>query len=1043
MTPLRLAIVLSLYSAVALADADVEFNRDIRPILSDKCFTCHGPDAANRKTKLRFDIESGARVVLKNGVFAIVPGSPEKSELIRRITAGNTALRMPPAYAGREKLTDREIDLMRRWIAQGAHWQPFWSFIPPRRPALPEVRREDWPRNPIDRFILSRLEREGLSPSPEADKTTLIRRLTLDLTGLPPSLHEVDAFLADTSPEAYEKLVDRLLESTGYGEHMAFRWMEVARYGDTNGYQTDGPRDMWRWRDWVINAFNRNMRYDEFTLDQIAGDLLPDATLDQRIATGFNRNHRTSGEGGIIPEEYRVEYVADRAQTTSIVWMGLTLGCARCHDHKYDPISQKDFYRLFAYFNRIPDEQGFVWNYGNEHPYVKAPLPEQQRKLNEFDSKIADLERQYQSLQPELQKAQRKWERVQAHSNAADWTVHRGLVFQSGKAPLQGAGCDAAAADCEISTGEGPLGEARAFDGKRYLEAPGRQADFEYLEPFTYVAWIKPESPNGAILSRSDDYFEGSGHGLYLLDGKIRMHIIHRWSDLGIRIETAAPIRLHEWQHVMVTYDGKRKASGIRIYLNGQPCAARILFDQNNEPLHVAAKTPIRVGAAGGLRFQGMIADARIYKVALSTEEAAALAVMESIAEIAALPEKQRTSAQSGKLALSFLDQATPQEVQDIRNRLGTLRAGRDLFYESVPSVMVMADSPHPRDTFVLKRGAYDSPGEKVSAGVPEVLPQPRPDWPNNRLGFARWLVDRSNPLTARVTVNRFWQSYFGFGIVKTVDDFGSQGEWPMHPELLDWLATNFMDTGWNVKALQKTIVISATYRQSSKVSPDLLQKDPDNRLLARGARLRLGPEIIRDQALAVSGLLVEKVGGPSVKPYQPPGLWQELAGGKGYVQDDGEGLYRRSLYTYWKRTVAPPFMINFDSPNREQCTVFENRTNSPLQALDLMNDVTFLEASRKLAERMIVEGGSSPEQRIHYGYRLVFARVPKPEQDAVLLKTLLNFERNYRADGRAAKEYLAQGKSAVRPGTEVAELAAYTAIASLMLNLDEAITKE
>ena len=521
MTRLRLAAVLFLSNVVVFAETEVEFNRDIRPILSDKCFACHGPDASNRKTKLRFDIESSAKAELKSGVFAIVPGDPEKSELIRRITAGNTTLRMPPAYAGREKLIDSEIDLMRRWIGQGAHWQPFWSFIPPRRPAPPDVRDVDWPRNPIDRFILSRLEREGLSPSPEADKATLIRRLSLDLTGLPPTPPEVDAFLADASTDAYEKQVDRLLASPRYGEHMAFRWMELARYGDTNGYQTDGQRDMWRWRDWVIDAFNRNMPYDQFTVEQIAGDLLPNATLDQRIATGFNRNHRTTGEGGIIPEEYRVEYVADRAQTTATVWMGLTIGCARCHDHKYDPVSQRDFYRLFAYFNQIPDEQGFVWNYGNEHPFVKAPLHEQQKKLTEFDSKIADLERQYQSWRPKLQEAQRKWEREQTRSNVAYWTVDRGLVFQSGKAPSQAKGCDSTGAACEIPTAPGPVGAARVFDGKRYLEADGRAADIEYLQPFSYAAWIKPASPKGAILSRSDDYFEGSGHGLYLLDGKM------------------------------------------------------------------------------------------------------------------------------------------------------------------------------------------------------------------------------------------------------------------------------------------------------------------------------------------------------------------------------------------------------------------------------------------------------------------------------------------------------------------------------------------
>jgi hypothetical protein len=790
---------------------------------------------------------------------------------------------------------------------------------------------------------------------------------------------------------------------------------------------------MWRWRDWVIDAFNRNMPFDEFTVDQIAGDLLPGATLEQRIATGFNRNHRTSGEGGIIAEEYRVEYVADRAQTTSTVWMGLTTGCARCHDHKYDPISQKDFYRLFAYFNQIPDEQGFVWNYGNEFPLVKAPLPEQQRRLDELEANVVRLERQYASLQPEIEKAQRTWERGVARSSAPDWTVHRGLVFRSGTAELKG----------ELAAAEGPTEKGYQFNGKHHLEADGRGADVEYMEPFSYSAWIKPESPKGGVLSRSEDDFEGAGIGLYVLDGKVRLHIIRRWSDLGIRIETSAPVHLGEWQHVLVTYDGKRKASGIRIYLNGEPQKTRILFDQNNEPLHLPEKTPIRVGAAGGVLFRGTISDARIYKTALSGEEAAALAVRESMGQIAAVARKQRTAAQCAKLALGFLDEAAPENVRELRKQVEAARSARESFYAKIPSVMVMADGPSRRQTYVLKRGAYDSHGEIVTAGVPEVLPQLRPEWPNNRLGLAKWLVDRSNPLTARVTVNRFWQSYFGFGIVKTVDDFGSQGEWPVHPELLDWLATNFMEYGWNMKALQKTIVTSATYRQSSKVTPDLLQKDPDNRLLARGPRFRLGPEMIRDQALAVSGLLVEKVGGPSVKPYQPPGLWQELAGGKGYIQDEGEGLYRRSLYTYWKRTVAPPFMVNFDSPNREQCTVFEYRTNSPLQALDLMNDVTFVEASRKLAERMMAEGGSTADERIDYGYRLTVAHAPTPAEKTVLLRTLGKFVANYRGDPAAAREFLKQGKSPVSPRLDAAELAAYTGIASLMLNLDEAITKQ
>jgi hypothetical protein len=964
---------LALAAASVLSGQEIEFNRDIRPILSDQCFSCHGPDAAKRKTKLRFDTESGAKIELAKGRFAIVPGDPERSELVRRVTSTDTAVRMPPAYAGRAALRADEIERIRRWIAQGARWQPFWSFIPPQRPALPPVRDEKWVRNPIDRFILARLEREGLHPAQEADKAALLRRVSLDLTGLPPTPAQVDAFLQDASPEAYGKAVDQLLASPRYGERMAFRWMEAARYGDTNGYQTDGPRDMWRWRDWVIDAFNRNLPFDRFTIEQLAGDLLPGATLEQKIATGFNRNHRTSGEGGIIPEEYRVEYVADRAQTTATVWMGLTVGCARCHDHKYDPISQKEFYRLFAYFNRIPDEKGFAWNYGNEDPLVKAPLPEQVQKL-------ADLDRQVAAAQV----------RYDAQRRGVDWAFSDGLVFRSGP--------------------------AQRFDGQHYVEADGKIADFDYQQPFTMAAWIEPESPNCAIVSHVEDYFEGMGHALYLVDGKIRLHIHRRFTDLGIRVESVAPVALRQRQHVMVVYDGGHKAAGVHMYLNGKPVAMNVLFDQNLEPIH-HPKTPLRIGAGGGLRFTGTMEDVRVYDRALEPTEAAIVA--------------------SGE------EREAPPEIRRAHEELAALRRERAEFSAQIPSVMVMVDSVTPRDSFLLKRGAYDAPGEKVTAGLPEVLAAARPEWEKDRLGLARWLVDRKNPLTARVAVNRFWQSFFGFGIVKTVDDFGAQGEFPVHPELLDWLACEFMESGWDVKALQKTIVMSATYRQSSRVTAEVLQKDPDNRLLARGPRFRLGPEVIRDQALAVSGLLVEKVGGPSVKPYQPAGLWQELGGGSGYKQETGEGLYRRSLYTYWKRTVAPPFMVNFDSPNREQCSVFENRTNSPLQALELMNDVTFLEAARKLAERMMTEGGGSPEERVSFGYRLVLARAPDAPRRQALMKALDGFAAGFRADAGAAREFLKQGESAVRPGLDERELAAYASVASLILNLDETITKE
>jgi mono/diheme cytochrome c family protein len=1020
----------------------VEFNRDVRPILSDKCFTCHGPDAANRKAKLRFDIESGAKIDLGKGRTSIVPGNPEKSELYRRIST-DKATRMPPAYAGHDKLSSADIDVIRRWIEQGAKWQAHWSLIAPVRPALPEVTNAEWVRNPIDRFVLKRLERDGLHPSREADRATLIRRLTLDLTGLPPAPADVDAFVKDGSAGAYEKVVDRLLASPRYAERMAFRWMEAARYADTNGYQTDGARDMWRWRDWVIEAFQKNMPFDQFTIEQIAGDLLPNPTLDQRIATAFHRNHRTSAEGGIVPEEFRVEYVADRAETTSNVWLGLTMGCARCHDHKYDPILQKDFYRMFAFFNSVP-EKGNVYNFGNEDPLIKAPTPEQQQRLQEFDRRIAAIERQYTALAPKLQKAQRKWEQQLVRSKAADWNVDEGLVIHQsldGAAAEKVTGCEDKDAACQLPVIEGRVDKARHFDGKRFVETEGEAANFNYQDPFTFAAWIRPEEPKGAILSHSEDYFEGTGHGLYLIDGKLRLHAIFRWTDLGLRVETANPVKLNEWQHVLVTYDGKRKASGVHIYINGQPQEMKTLFDELIWPIN--QKVPFRIGAGGGLRFKGSIDDVRVYKIALTPEQAAVVPLLNSLREIAAIKPEDRTRAQADKLAFCFIERFAPKNIRNTREQLLKSRTERDTYYATVPTVMVMVDSDKPRDTFVLKRGAYDNHGEKVTPGVPGVLPPLRPEWPNNRLGLARWLVDPANPLTARVIVNRFWLMYFGTGLVKTVEDFGSQGEWPIHPELLDWLASEFVESGWNVKAMLKTIVMSATYRQASKPSPEQLQADPENRLLARGARLRLGPEMIRDQALAASGLLVNKVGGPSVKPYQPAGLWQELAGGKGYEADKGEGLYRRSLYTYWKRTIAPPFMMNFDSPNRETCTVRETRTNTPLQALNLMNDVLFVEAARKLAERMILEGGTDAGERFNLGFRLVLAREPNASEKRVLLDTLHRFEKRYSADKNAAVEFLSHGDSPRNPNLAADELAAYSVVASLILNLDEAVTKE
>jgi len=1026
----------------------VEFNRNIRPIFSDRCFACHGPDKANRTTSLRLDTEDGVVADIGGGRFAVVPGDPTKSEIIRRITSQDDSVRMPPAYSGQPRLSDREIDLIRRWIEQGAKWQKHWSFIPPKHPALPLVNQPGWTQNTLDAFVLERLERQGLHPQSEADRATLIRRVTLDLTGLPPTPAEVDSFLNDRSPNAYEKVVDRLLQSPRYGERMAVRWLDAARYADTNGYQSDGVRSMWRWRDWVISAFNQNMPFDQFTLEQIAGDLLPNATRDQIIATAFHRNHRTNAEGGIVPEEFRVEYVVDRVDTTSAVWLGLTIGCARCHDHKYDPITQKEFYQLFAFFNNVP-EKGSVYNFGNEEPFIKAPTPEQEAKLEEFDRKVSSAEQRYSAFQPELTRAQQVWEQSLAGEKRLDGSIRDGLIAHY---PLEGlleAGCHegkpvvGGSPDCNLPFEAGRVGQAGQFDGKRFIDA-GDVARFNYQDPFSLAAWIYPTAANGAIMSRIEDFPQGHGYGLYLKEGKVRLHITMRWTDLGLRVETADSLELNRWHHVLMTYDGKRKAKGVRIYVDGEAQKLSVLFDELNWPIN--PKDPFRIGAGEGPenRFQGLIDEVRVYNRTLTPEEAEVIPLLETLNEIAAIAPERRSRAQANKLAFCFLDQFAPRQIREAHCELSEARNERQAFLDTIQTVMVMQENETPRRSFVLKRGAYDAPGEAVTAGVPAVLPPLNKAWKNDRLGLARWLVDSSNPLTARVMVNRFWEMLFGVGLVKTVEDFGSQGERPIHTELLDWLATRFIDSGWNVKAILKTIVTSATYRQSSEAGPELLENDPENRLLARGPRFRLPAEVIRDQALAVSGLLVEEIGGPSVKPYQPPGLWEELSfDGTAYQSDEGKGLYRRSLYTYWKRTVAPPAMTTFDATDRETCTVRVSRTNTPSQALNLMNDVTYLEASRMLAERMMKEGGSKPEERIAYGFRLATARLPKLEEHNVLTHTFDRFLERYQASPADAVKFLSQGQHARDDALNPSELASYTSIASLILNLDEMITKE
>ncbi|HVA47948.1 MAG TPA: DUF1553 domain-containing protein [Pirellulales bacterium] len=1020
----------------------IEFNRDIRPILSDNCFQCHGPDRAQRKADLRLDLQAEA-LAERDGGRPIVPGNAAASELLRRMTTADADERMPPADSKRRP-TAQQIELLRRWIEQGAPWQAHWSLIPPQRPAVPTLNESDGPASPIDAFILARLRREGLHHSPPADKTTLLRRVTLDLTGLPPAPAEVDAFLADDAPDAYERVVDRLLASPRFGERMAARWLDGARYADTNGYQSDGERIMWRWRDWVIEAFNRKLPFDQFTVEQLAGDLLPGCTLDQRIATGFNRNHRGNAEGGIVPEEYAVEYVVDRVDTTGTVWLGLTLGCARCHDHKFDPFSQRDYYRLFAYFNNVP-ERGKAVKYGNSPPVALSPTRDQQAGLQSLERQLAAAEESFAKLADPLATGQQAWEQSLVGGPPLDWTLTEGLVaaysFDGDLLNRVDAQKSGRIVDGAEQFAAGRTGQAVQFDGRRFVEA-GDLAPFGFYDKFTLSAWVRlGDDPRGTIVSRMTDATQADGYYLTADGGRIQLNLVKRWLDDALRVETQRRLIPGRWHHVAATYDGSRVASGIHIYIDGEAEPLNVPLDDLNQSFDT--KQPLRIGGGGGSdgRFRGALDDVRVYRRALDADEVRVVATVETIGDIAAMAPEHRPTGMTLKIRACFLNEAAPPAIRDAWRQVVELGNQRTAMIESFPTTMVMQESPQPRPTHLLVRGQYDRPGDALSAGVPASLPPLADGLPNNRLGLARWLVGPTNPLTARVAVNRLWQMLFGTGLVKTVDDFGAQGEPPSHPELLDWLATEFVAMGWDVKAMLRQLVTSATYRQSSKVSPERLARDPDNRWLARGPRYRLSAEMVRDQALAAGGLLVERLGGPSVRPYQPEGLWNDLSG-VDYVQDHGEKLYRRGLYVFWKRTVAPPVMVTFDAAGRETCIVRETRTNTPLQALTLLNEVSLVEAARGLAERAM-QVAESPPRRIEWMFRLVTARLPSATELDTLLRGWQRHAEHYRTHAEAAAAAIKIGESRPDAALDAAQLAAYMAVAGVILNLDEAVTKQ
>ena len=1000
------------------ADSKVDFNRDVRPILSENCFQCHGPDAAKRLAKLRLDTREGAIASV------IVPGQPDKSEFVERLTTKKADDRMPPEASGKS-LTPAQIATLTRWVAEGAEFKGHWAFLALKRPELPKIADEKWARTPIDRFVSSRLEKEGMKPSSEADPITLIRRLTFDLTGLPPTLDEVDRFLKEYSsakPQAaYESLVDRLLASPRYGERMALDWLDAARFADTHGYHIDSGRNMTRWREYVIDSFNKNKRFDDFTVEQIAGDLLPNATIEQRIASGFNRNHMINFEGGAIPEEYQTAYIVDRVNTTATVWMGLSVGCAQCHDHKFDPITMKDYYQLYAFFNNVP-ERGLDGNRGNATPFLKIPTKEQERKIKEFRDAIALLEAKLKGPLPETDAAQADWEKSPSRNgNKTVWKVLSLAKLRSkGGATL------------------------KALDDKSYLAEGLNPAAESYT--FTFASDL-PKITAIRVEALADASFPEKGpgrsaNGNFVMTG-VRVTLDEgKTKTVGIK---AASADFSQKEYPVANLAGKSGAGwGIHPEVGKDHWAVVELAEPIATPgtevtVQLQFNSPFGQHQFG--RFRVSATDSTTPHVQGGTPP--------KIEVILKTPADMRSDAQKTELRNYYRTSISP-EIRKLTAEIASYQKQIADIEKNTPDAMVMEEMPKPRDTFMLVRGQYDKKGEKVTAGTPASLPGIGNKGPVNRLDLARWLVRDDHPLMARVIVNRYWQMYFGTGLVKTSDDFGTQGEFPTHPELLDWLATEFRDSGWDVKKMQKLIVMSAVYRQSSAVSKEMLVKDPENRLLARMSRLRLQAEFIRDQALAVSGLLNSEIGGASVSPYQPKGIWEELASradgdnwtAQKYVQSTGKDLYRRTMYTFWKRTAPPPSLTTLDAPDRETCTVRRSRTNTPLQALVLMNDPTYVEASRKLAERILTEGGATIDDRLTFGFRLCAARKPN-DREIAILKRLFEIQlQKFRKDKDAAEKLLKVGDSPRNQKLDAAYVAAWAMVGSTILNLDEVLTK-
>jgi hypothetical protein len=1027
------------YVAVELAKLPekVQFSIHVKPILSDKCYSCHGPDEATRKGGMRFDTEDGLYKKSTNGTYAFVSENLKQSEAIQRIISDDPQYIMPPEDA-HLSLSSREKSILIKWVQQEAKWEKHWAFIVPKKTAPPKL-VNNWPvENEIDKYIYKKLETQNLKPSEPTNKEQLLRRVTLDLTGLPPTEDELHSFLNDTSPNAYKNLVNKLLNSEAHAERLTLEWLDLARYSDSHGYHADGLRIMWPWRDWVINAFKTNKPYNEFVTEQIAGDLIENATKDQILATGFNRNHPMTAEGGAIDEEFRVDYVTNRTNTFGTAFLGLTMECAKCHDHKFDPISQADYFELFAFFNNNR-ELGMTFEDGNFGPLMLLSTDEEDKKINALSTKIDSLE------QLHIKGKQHFLNIKNIHDSKAFKSINP-VVYHSfekinkNKKHTYLDNVETTTIGEEVELKEGFIGLSPNFDNQYDIIEIKNRDHFQLSDAFSVSIWVAPkkravEGTTSTIIGNSSIKGElYKGWDLHLDNkGYLSARLISVLPNNFIHVKTKDTIPLDSWTHILMTYDGSTHASGLNVYINGKETNQEVQYDRlfkNINPIRtkniMIGKSPRGQSGDNGI-YIGMLDELSIFDVEILPQQ------VESI---------YNTSKQ-GKKPMARV----PNDLnfENITSALRQLRLDKVAVIEPIREMMVMEEMEPQRKTYILERGEYNRHGEEVSRGVPNKILPFSENYPKNRLGLSQWLFDKNNPLTARVAVNRYWQMIFGRGLVATANDFGNQGSMPSHPELLDWLAVDFMESNWNLRKLIRKMVMSNTYKQSSKTSTELRELDPNNELLARAPSYRLQAEFIRNNVLASSGLLNKKVGGESVKPYQPEGLWiagnfsQALAK---YVQDHDDKQYRRSMYTFIKRTAPPPYMTIFDMPTRDICIVSREQTNTPLQALSLLNDPQFVEAAKALAFRMKNEGGKSIEKQLQKGFELAISRNPNPKELEILKNLYFKELKAFEKDEEKALDYLSVGDYKIPKEFKPSEMATLTMVANTLFNMDEMYTK-